>query len=261
MEGLKSLLEDVAEQAKVYDVVDRTEALVRRRRYVRLAPAATVAFAVGVAAVIVLVMGWNAAHRNRAAGQPTWQQRADAIDGVVNYHRTAPQVVNQKEHRSGDLTYEMDPPVAGHHHSLWQNCMGDVYTSEVAEEHAVHSLEHGAVWITYRYDLPADDVRALAARVRDTPYLFMSPHSELDRRVSLQAWGYQLKVDRVDDHRIDEFIDALRMNASQEPGAACSGGVAEATGVPVNLPADRSGGVIVRPVVASTRETDIASGA
>jgi hypothetical protein len=45
-----------------------------------------------------------------------------------------------------------------------------------------------------------------------------------DRRISLQAWGYQLKVDNARDARIDEFISALRLNATQEPAASCRGG-------------------------------------
>ena len=44
--------------------------------------------------------------------------------------------------------------------------MGDVYDAPIANEHAVHSLEHGAVWITYRPDLPADQVDKLAEQGR-----------------------------------------------------------------------------------------------
>ena len=47
----------------------------------------------------------------------------------------------------------------------------------------------------------------------------MSPFAGLDKPISLQAWGYQLKVDNASDGRIDEFIKALRVNATIEPGA------------------------------------------
>jgi hypothetical protein len=86
-------------------------------------------------------------------------------------------------------------------------------------------MEHGAVWVTYRPDLPKDQVDALAAKVRGQEYMLMSPFPGLDKPISLQAWGYQLKVDNASDGRIDEFIESLRGNATVEPGAACSSGV------------------------------------
>ncbi|CAM5505165.1 Membrane protein OS=Streptomyces glaucescens OX=1907 GN=SGLAU_10190 PE=4 SV=1 [Streptomyces glaucescens] len=35
------------------------------------------------------------------------------------------------------------------HHQAWMNCNGDVYTKALNNMNAVHSLEHGAVWVTY----------------------------------------------------------------------------------------------------------------
>jgi hypothetical protein len=102
--------------------------------------------------------------------------------------------------------------------------MGDVYTEPIADEHAVHSLEHGAVWVTYKQGLPADQVNKLKSKVEGKEFMLMSPISNLDKNISVQAWGYQLKVDNANDKRIDEFIKDLRLNASMEPGAACSGG-------------------------------------
>jgi hypothetical protein len=164
----------------------------------------------------------------------TWQEQVAAIPGLINYiDPSSPsfdQTVTTGPHQSGDLTYPMSPPVGGPHNGYWQNCMGDVYTAEIAEEHAVHSLEHGAVWITYRPDLPQDQIDKLARRVEGREYMLMSPYPNLDAPISLQAWGYQLKVDNADDSRIDDFISALRLNASQEEGASCSGGITEATG-------------------------------
>jgi hypothetical protein len=66
----------------------------------------------------------------------------------------------------------------------------------------------------------------------------MSPYPGLDAPVSLQAWGYQLKLGAATDPRIDQFITALRIKAAPEPGAACSGGVT-ATGT---TPHDSPGG-------------------
>jgi hypothetical protein len=99
-----------------------------------------------------------------------------------------------------------------------------VYAQPIANEHAVHSLEHGAVWVTYKQGLGADQVAKLQEKVQGRDYMLMSPIANLDKNISLQAWGYQLKVDNADDKRIDQFIQALRLNASLEPNAACSSG-------------------------------------
>ena len=117
------------------------------------------------------------------------------------------------------------PPVGGAHNATPQNCNGNVYDAPIANEHAVHSLEHGAVWVTYKQGLPADQVAVLAKKVEGKDYTFMSPYTGLDKKVSVQVWGYQLKVDDVNDPRIDQFIKALRVNASIEPGATCQGGI------------------------------------
>jgi peptidyl-prolyl cis-trans isomerase B (cyclophilin B) len=163
-------------------------------------------------------------------GAEGWEEQAAAIEGIVNYRVDRPELV-EPSHTEEPVTYEVLPPMAGPHHPTWQNCTGEVYAQPVGNENAVHSLEHGAVWITYRPDLPADQVTALADRVSGTEKLFMSPYPDLDAPISLQAWGYQLKVDDAGDGRIDEFIRVLRVNASLEgPTAPCDGGIANDTG-------------------------------
>src|SRR5215217_3837704 len=54
-------------------------------------------------------------------------------------------------HVQGPIEYPQVPPVGGPHNPIWVNC--GVYEQPVPSEMAVHSLEHGAVWITYRLDL------------------------------------------------------------------------------------------------------------
>ncbi|MGI5244941.1 DUF3105 domain-containing protein [Dactylosporangium sp. CA-139066] len=153
-----------------------------------------------------------------------WHDRADQISGIKDYYQIDKAMVGQREHVWGPQQYKLSPPVAGNHNANWQRCLGDVYPAAIANEHALHSLEHGAVWITYNPSLPADQVEKLAKRVRGNDYMLMSPYPGLDKPISLQAWGFQLKVDNADDKRIDEFIKALRQNASLEAGTPCSQG-------------------------------------
>ena len=154
----------------------------------------------------------------------TWQQKADGIPGIVNFKKTEPDYLKAAQHQFGPITYKQSPPVGGPHNPNWQRCQGDVYDAAIANEHAVHAMEHGAVWITYRPDLPKAQVDKLAAKVRGNDYMLMSPYPGLNKPISLQAWGYQLKLDNADDARIDQFIQALRQNATQEAGVVCSAG-------------------------------------
>ena len=159
-------------------------------------------------------------------GSKPWAERAADIKGIVNYREKEPELMKAGQHQPGKIAYTITPPVAGPHNGAIQNCMGDVYDAPIANEHAVHSLEHGAVWVTYKSGLPADQVSKLAEKVRGQEKMLMSPVDGLSSNISLQAWGYQLKVDSADDSRIDTFVKTLKVNASVEgPTATCDGGV------------------------------------
>ncbi|MEV6344950.1 DUF3105 domain-containing protein [Actinoplanes sp. NPDC051851] len=181
---------------------------------------------IAVAGVVVLIAVGIIGYGVFASvkGSRDWTEKMADISGVVNYRAQKNTLIDDRTHKDGTLTYVTTPPVGGAHNSVWQNCMGDIYTSPIANEHAVHSLEHGAVWVTYKEGLAADQVAVLQKEVEGTDYMFMSPYAGLDHNVSVQVWGYQLKVDDVNDPRIAEFIKAARVKASMEPGAACSGG-------------------------------------
>ena len=56
-------------------------------------------------------------------------------------------------------------------------------------------LEHGAVWITYNADqVKGAQLAKLKSYVSGIDRMAMSPYPNLDAPISLQAWGYQLKV-------------------------------------------------------------------
>ena len=151
------------------------------------------------------------------------QEKAAGIEGVVDYYHSKPKMLT-RNHVEGDLEYEVRPPVGGDHNVIWQNCMGDIYEKPISEEHAVHSLEHGAIWVVYRPDLPKEKVEALKEKVKGQEYMMMSPYPGLDADFSLLAWGFRLDLKDPNDERWTEFVEALRTEGPEE-GAACSGGV------------------------------------
>jgi hypothetical protein len=123
------------------------------------------------------------------------------------------------------VAYDKTPPFGGPHDQTWATCTGIVYPNAVRTENMVHALEHGAVWIAYNpQQVTGDAVNLLSVRAKGKPYTMMSPYPGLDKPISLQSWGHQLKVDDVNDARIDEFIAALRSNPNgvyPEVGASC----------------------------------------
>lgn len=83
------------------------------------------------------------------------------------------------QHIETKVTYKENPPMGGEHNPAWQTCA--VYDQPINNENAVHSLEHGAVWITYRPDLPKDQVDKLK-ELASRDYMLMSPYRGCPRR-------------------------------------------------------------------------------
>lgn len=131
-------------------------------------------------------------------------------------------------HVTTPVTYKQTPPAGGEHAPVWVNCAQ--YSEPVPNENAVHSLEHGAVWITYRPDLPAAGVKTLQAATPDT-YAILSPYADLPAPVVVSAWGKQLRLTGADDPRLAAFIRAYRQGGvAPEVGASCTGGLDPSTG-------------------------------
>ncbi|WP_141576365.1 DUF3105 domain-containing protein [Actinomadura sp. WMMA1423] len=128
-------------------------------------------------------------------------------------------------HVGGTVDYETDPPMGGDHDPVWQNCDARVYDAPVRNEHAVHSLEHGAVWITYRPGVAPDQLDVLKGKVAAADYTMLSPYPAQDSPVVLTAWGRQVRLQEASDPRVDRFLRAfVKGPQTPEPGAPCSGG-------------------------------------
>ena len=157
---------------------------------------------------------------------PTPSPGADIFDPAVSEATPIPGVetfeVASADHTTQPVDYPQDPPAGGPHDPSWQKCM--VYEAPVRSEHAVHSQEHGAVWITYQPDLSESDREALAELSVDQPYVLISPYPGLEHPVVASVWGAQLRVDDVADVRLRAFIDRYAGNGP-ERGATCDTGL------------------------------------
>ncbi|MBN1218348.1 MAG: DUF3105 domain-containing protein [Anaerolineae bacterium] len=138
-------------------------------------------------------------------------------------------------HTEEDLDYHDDVPAGGVHSSVWLNC--GIYREPVHEENAVHSLEHGAIWLAYRPDLPAEQVKILRNLVRQErgrrgePMIILSPRENLDAPLVATAWRVQLNLDDATDQRLEQFVRRYQRGPfTPEPGALCWDGVGEPLG-------------------------------
>lgn len=142
------------------------------------------------------------------------------VEGVQSFQNP------ERGHTTEPVTYEQIPPVGGPHNPAWQNC--GVYSQPIADVNGVHSLEHGAVWITYQPDLPADEVEKLQALTRQSGFRLLSPYTDLSSPIVISAWGYQLKLDQADDTRLIDFIQKYEQNPQgPEAGAPCTGALGQ----------------------------------
>lgn len=134
--------------------------------------------------------------------------------------------ISDRKHVKGHVSYPQTPPVGGPHNPVWQNCF--FYDKPVPNENAVHSLEHGAVWITFRPDLPRDQIDKLRELAESDSYLLVSPYPGLPAPVVASAWGKQLRLDAANDPRLEQFVRAFEQGSqAPEPGNPCIGGTGQ----------------------------------
>jgi hypothetical protein len=127
-----------------------------------------------------------------------------------------------RSHREGKIDYQgKKPPSGGDHNPVPLTC--GYYAEQPPDEYAVHSLEHGAVWVAYAPSTTDPDLTTLKNLAKHAKVL-VTPYAGLDSPVVLVAWERRLEVPSVNDPRVQQFIDAFA-GGPQAPEAtgACSG--------------------------------------
>jgi hypothetical protein len=189
-------------QAKVSRRDQRRQEVERQRRNRRLA----IGLPAAVAALVLL-------------GLVGWRFFRPGIEGVTEIAGLS------RGHDAGAVFPEGElPPTGGVHAPQWQNC--GIYTEPVEDKYAVHSLEHGAVWLTYRPDLAEAAVAELQELARGQSFVLVSPYPAQTADVVASAWGNQLVIDDYPDERVANFVERFRLGPqTQEPGASCSNSI------------------------------------
>ncbi len=179
----------------------------REKRNQRIGLAASVVGGVAVIAIVVGVVITSAT--------PPVDPATIEIEGLETFEGLEP------AHVDSAVQYEMAPPAGGPHSGTWLNC--GIYEQPQPNENAVHSLEHGAVWVTYDPDIVVDGDLDALRRAMPSTYMILSPVPGLGSPVVASGWGVQVALDGVDDPRLRDFITKFRLGENApEPGALCS---------------------------------------
>ena len=139
------------------------------------------------------------------------------IEGVETF-------TNETQHVAGTVDYPQNPPAGGPHNQYWLNC--GVYDQPQQNEYAVHSLEHGAIWVTYdAARVSGDELATLKSHLPST-YTILSPYEGLPAPIVLSGWNTQLQLQDASDPRIPAFFEEYwRSQNVPEPAAACTGAI------------------------------------
>ncbi|MFI1597876.1 DUF3105 domain-containing protein [Streptomyces venezuelae] len=205
-----------AERRARVEAMQRAEQARERRNRIITVSVSTV--------IVAALIGFGAYAVDRADDKE--EQNAAAAKKPVRGEKTWDAKKLGRNHVEKAVDYPMTPPVGGDHSQAWMTCEAKVYKKPIPNENAVHSLEHGAVWVTYNGKAPDAEVKKLADKVSRTSYSLMSPVEKQGSPIMLSAWGHQLTVDSAADPRVGEFFSKyVQGPQTPEPGAACAGGI------------------------------------
>jgi len=128
-----------------------------------------------------------------------------------------------RNHVQGKVDYAgKHPPSSGNHNPVPLTC--GFYDQQPPDEFAVHSLEHGAVWIAFdSQKLSAADVQTLKNFAKQD-HVLVTPYAGMDSPITLVAWEHRLEVPSASDARIAQFVkDFANGPQAPERGGACQG--------------------------------------
>ena len=180
-----------------------------------LAIVLSVTAVVAVLGIVITVVVTNATRPPVQAPLTASERAAIEIEGEETFTGIDP------THTTDPVQYDVIPPAGGPHNPSWLNC--GIYEEEQPLEYAVHSLEHGAVWLAYDPEqVDEATIDALRTLAPDR-HAIVSPIAGLESPIIASAWGARLQTDDPADERLQQFIDKYWLSpAAPEPNGLCS---------------------------------------
>jgi|SRR3989338_7866884 len=112
----------------------------------------------------------------------------------------------QEHIKNGDPhpPYNSNPPTSGWHYVV--PASWGVYNRPLVDEQAVHNLEHGGIWISYK-DIDEETKANLEKITKaNSNAIIMSPREANDAKIVLVSWTRLMKLDIYDEAKILDFI-------------------------------------------------------
>lgn len=159
-----------------------------------------------IVAVVALAMFYKLATK-KSPERAEFEQRVQTVslEGKVQEFP-----IEGREHisRATPVTYNTNPPTSGDHFAEAESW--GVYGKEIEDKAAVHSLEHGGIWISYK-DVDEETVKALNELGRENPQsVVVSPRAGNDTPIAVVSWGRMMKLDKLDKTLIQKYIDTYK---------------------------------------------------
>lgn len=116
--------------------------------------------------------------------------------------------------KPGIFTYNSNPPTSGPHYA--QAPAWGFYPKPIDDESALHAVEHGGVWVSYK-DLNQDEIDLLKKFVdNNSQSVIVTPRSLNNAHVSAVAWTKLVEFEGVDVDALQKFL-LLNKNKTHEP--------------------------------------------
>lgn len=110
-------------------------------------------------------------------------------------------------------TYNSNPPTSGSHYANAPTA--GFYKDGLEDEAAIHGLEHGYIWISYKNidDTTLEKLKEI--QKRNWGSVILSPREQNDAPIVLASWGRLLNMESLDEATINTYIK-LYKNTSPE---------------------------------------------